>query len=56
MKCPDCGLLKDDLARIKVQTVDKKSKEVIETLYGEITCIECLKKRYKGRLVVRVYV
>ena len=56
MKCPDCRMEKEDLARIKVETVDKKSKEVIEVLYGEIVCIYCLKKRYKGRTTVRVYV
>jgi len=56
MKCPDCGLEKEDLARIKVETVDKHSREVIEVFYGEIVCIDCLTKRYKGRTTVRVYV
>ncbi len=56
MKCPDCGLEKEDFARIKVETVDKKSKEIIEVMYGEILCMDCLRKRYKGRTTVRVYV
>ena len=56
MKCPDCRMEKEDLARIKIETVDKKTREVIEVFYGEIVCIECLKKRYKGRTTVRVYV
>jgi hypothetical protein len=47
---------KEDYARIKVEIVDKKSREVIEAIYGEIVCIECLKKRYKDRNKIRVYV
>lgn len=56
MHCPDCRLERDDYVRIKVEIVDKKSKEVIETIYGEIICIDCLKKRYKDRTKIRVYV
>jgi hypothetical protein len=56
MHCPDCHLLKDDYARIQVEIVDKKTRETIETLYGEVICIDCLKKRYKDRMKIRVYV
>jgi ribosomal protein L34E len=56
MHCANCNLPKEDYARIKVEIVDKKSKEVIEFLYGEIICIDCLKKRYKDRTKIRVYV
>lgn len=55
-KCSDCGLDKDDYARIKVELVEKKSKEIIEVLYGEAICLDCLYKRYKGRTTIRVYV
>ena len=56
MKCPDCHCEKDDLARIRVEIVEKKSKEIIEVLYGEILCVSCLMKRYKSRTKIRVYV
>jgi len=56
MHCPNCNLEKEDYARIKVEIVDKKSREVLEVLYGEIICIECLRRRYKERNKVRVYV
>jgi len=56
MKCSDCRLEKEEFARIKVETVDKKSKEIIEVMYGEVLCVRCLIKRYKGRTTVRVYV
>lgn len=56
MHCPICRLEKDDLARIKVEIVEKKSREIIEVLYGEITCVECMLKKYKGRVKLRLYV
>ena len=56
MHCPVCNLDKEDHARIKVEIVDKRSKEIIEVMYGEVVCIDCLKKRYKDRNKVRVYV
>jgi hypothetical protein len=56
MFCSNCNLEKEDYARMKVEIVDKKSKEIIEIMYGEIICIECLRKRYKERNRVRVYV
>lgn len=56
MYCSDCNVEKEDYARIKVEIVDKKSREIIEVLYGEIICIDCLKKRYKDRIKIRVYV
>lgn len=56
MHCSSCNLEKDDYARIKVEIIDKKTREVIESMYGEIICVECLKKRYKERLKVRIYV
>jgi len=56
MHCSSCNLEKEDYARIKVETVDKKTRETIETLYGEVICIECLKRRYKDRMKIRVYV
>lgn len=56
MYCVNCNMQKEDYARIKVEIVDKKSREVIEAIYGEIVCIECLKKRYKDRNKIRVYV
>ncbi len=56
MLCSNCNLPKEDFARIKVEIVDKKTREIIEVLYGEVICIDCLKKRYKDRNQVRVYV
>lgn len=56
MHCSNCNLEKEDYARIKVEIVDKKSREIIESLYGEVICVDCLKKRYKERTKVRVYV
>ncbi len=56
MRCSSCNLEKEVYARIRVETVDKKTKEVIEVMYGEIVCVECLKKRYKDRTKIRVYV
>jgi hypothetical protein len=56
MICINCNLEKEDYARIKVEIVDKKTKEIIEVMYGEIICIDCLKKRYKERPKIRVYV
>jgi len=47
---------KDDYARMKVEVVDKKTKEIIEVMYGEVICIDCLKKRYNDRKKIRVYV
>ena len=54
--CPNCNLKKEDYARMRIEIVDKKTKEIIEVAYGEVLCIECLKKRYKDRLRIRVYV
>jgi hypothetical protein len=56
MYCSNCNVSKEDYARIKVEIVDKKTREIIEVLYGEVICIECLKKRYKDRTKIRVYV
>ncbi|MDD5650223.1 MAG: hypothetical protein PHF86_07405 [Candidatus Nanoarchaeia archaeon] len=56
MRCPICNLEKEDHARIRIEILDKKSKEIIEVSYGEIICIDCLKKRYKDRTKIRVYV
>jgi hypothetical protein len=54
--CPICHCKKDDFARIRVEIIDKKSREIIEVIYGEITCIDCLMNRYKTRTKVRLYV
>jgi hypothetical protein len=56
MHCSNCNLEKEDYARIKVEIIDKKSREIIETMYGEVICVECIKKRYKERQKIRVYV
>jgi len=56
MFCSSCNIDKDDYARIRVEIVDKRSKEILEVLYGEIICLDCLIKRYKGRTKIRVYV
>jgi ribosomal protein L34E len=56
MHCSSCNLEKDNYARIRVEVLDKKTREVIEVMYGEIICVECLKKRYKERIKIRVYV
>lgn len=56
MYCVNCNLPKEDFARIKVEIVDKKTKEIIEEMFGEVICIDCLKKRYKERTKIRVYV
>jgi hypothetical protein len=53
--CPECHCPKEDYARIRVEIVDKKSREVIETLYGELICIDCLMKRYKSKTKLRLY-
>jgi len=56
MHCPDCNMPKEDFARIRVEIVDKKSREITEVMYGEVLCVDCLMKRYKGRTKIRVYV
>ena len=56
MLCPDCHLQKEDVARIRIEIIDKKSREIIEVAYGEVLCIDCIKKRYKERARIRVYV
>jgi hypothetical protein len=56
MLCPNCHMQKDDVARIRIEIVDKKSKEIIEVSYGEILCLDCLKTRYKERQRLRIYV
>lgn len=55
-KCPICHLPKESYARITVEIVDKKSKEIIEVLYGEVICIDCLMQRFKQRTKLRLYV
>ena len=56
MHCSSCNLEREDYARIKVEIVDKKTREIIEVMYGEIICIDCLRRRYKERIKIRVYV
>ena len=53
--CPECHCRKEDFARIKVEIVHKKTREIIEVMYGEILCLDCLKKRYKGKNRLRLY-
>jgi len=53
--CPECHCKKEDFARIKVEIVDKKSREIIEVIYGEIICLDCLRKRYKEKNRLRIY-
>lgn len=55
-RCSDCKEMRDDLRRIPIEIVDKKSKEIIEVSYGEIVCTICFGKRYKDRTKIRVYV
>ena len=55
-RCPNCRLKKEDFARIRVEIVEKKSREIIEILYGEIICIDCLLRRYKNKTSLRLYV
>jgi ribosomal protein L34E len=55
-RCPDCNEIKDEILRIPIELVDKKTKEIIEVSYGEVICIECFNKRYKGRTKLRIYV
>lgn len=55
-RCACCNCQKEDFARIRLDIVDKKSREIIETIYGEIICIECLLKRYKSKTHLRHYV
>jgi len=55
-KCVSCNCEKEDFARIKIEVVDKKSREILEIAYGEVLCIECLQKRYKCRDKLRIYV
>lgn len=54
--CVGCNRSKEDFARIKIEIVDKKSREILEIAYGEVLCIECLQKRYKCRDKLRIYV
>jgi hypothetical protein len=56
MVCGGCNREKDDFARIRIEIVDKKSRETIEVCYGEILCLECLMMRYKQRDKLRIYV
>jgi len=56
MRCPICHNEKDDLSRIRVEIVDKKTREIIEEVYGEITCVECMMRRYKEKTKLRLYV
>lgn len=55
-RCPICNGHKEDFARIRVEIVDKKSREIIEVIYGEISCYDCLMKRYKSKTKLRLYV
>jgi len=54
--CINCNRHKEDFARIKIEIVDKKTREILEVAYGEILCIECIQKRYKLRDKLRIYV
>lgn len=56
MKCTSCNCIKEDFARIRIEMVDKKTREIHEVAYGEVICIDCLKKRYKDRNRLRIYV
>lgn len=53
--CPECHCQKEDFARIRVEIVDKKSREITEVLYGELICVDCLMKRYKSKTKLRLY-
>ena len=55
-RCPDCHEIRDEILRIPIEIVDKKTKEIIEVAYGEIICIDCFNKRYAGRTRLRIYV
>jgi hypothetical protein len=54
--CSNCNREKNEMARIQIEIVDKKSKEIIEIVYGEVICLECLRVRYKQRIKLRIYV
>jgi hypothetical protein len=56
MKCPSCNRDREDYARIRIEIVDKKSREILEVAFGEILCVECIQKRYKSRDRLRIYV
>jgi hypothetical protein len=56
LRCLDCNREKEEQARIRIELVDKKSKEPIEIVYGEVVCVDCLMKRYKGKTKIRIYV
>jgi hypothetical protein len=55
-RCPDCKEIRDEILRVPIEIVDKNSKEIIEVAYGEVVCIDCFNKRYKGRTKLRIYV
>jgi ribosomal protein L34E len=55
-RCPDCNEIKDEILRVPIEIVDKASHEIIEVAYGEIICVYCFQKRYKGRTKLRIYV
>jgi len=54
--CPSCNCKKEHFARIRIDILDKKTREIKEQIYGEIICVECLHKRYKGKNILRHYV
>jgi hypothetical protein len=56
MICSGCNREKDDFARIRIEIVAKKSRDILEVCYGEILCLECLVVRYKQRDKLRIYV
>lgn len=56
MKCVNCNSIKEDFARIRVEIVDKKTRDIIDVVYGSVMCIQCLEKKYKTRDRIRVYI
>jgi len=56
LRCTGCNRIKEDFARIRIEIVSKKSREIIEVAYGEVLCLDCLVERYKSRDKLRIYV
>lgn len=56
MKCQECNMERDDFSRMRVEIVDKKTREIIEIVFCEVLCVSCIQKRYKNRERLRIYV
>jgi hypothetical protein len=56
MKCPECNRIKDEFARIRIEVIDKKTRNAIDVIYGRAMCLDCLVVKYKTRDKLRIYI